>query len=75
MGPPKFKMGHILRDVAMANNFTAKFWYTRSFSTEVLENGLQYRYSDSKMLNYIPCKYDEISQVTPDIMRVTNAPL
>jgi len=35
----------------MATNFMAKFGYMRLFGTGALENGLQYRRSDSKIFN------------------------
>jgi len=35
----------------MATNFMAKFEYMRSFVTVALKNGLQYRYSDSKIFS------------------------
>jgi len=39
------------RDVAMATDFMAKFGYMRSFGETAFKNGLQYRHSDSKIIN------------------------
>ena len=39
------------RDVAMATNFRAKFGYIGLFGRSAFWNGLQYRHSDSTMLN------------------------
>jgi len=67
------------RDVAMATDFMAKFGYMLSFDTVAFENGLQYRYSDSKIfscniLATFCVNIMKIITVTPEITRVTNAP-
>jgi len=63
----------------MSTDFVAKFGYMRSFGRVAFENGLQYRYSDSKIFhgNILATFYAnmmKIGLVTPDITRVTNGP-
>ena len=63
----------------MTTDFMAKFGYMRLFGRATFENGLQYCHSDSKISNgnilaTFCANIIKIGPVTPEIMRVTNAP-
>jgi len=64
----------------MATDFMGKFGYIRSFGTAAFENGLHCRHSDSQIFNgnilaTFYANMMKISLVTPEITRVTYAPL